>query len=418
MVRADGELVSAARGDEGFDGLPRASALSIRCVADIQPEPVDWMWRDRVPAGVVTALAGDGGLGKSTLAIHLAAQVTNGEAVGKTGTRRVGILLCEDSPEAVIQPRLKAAGADLRKVDVVAMPRDGIEGPLALPQDLHELRAYATEHRPDLLIADPVMGLLDGGVDAHRDGGKGGIRAVLGPLHRIAEDVGTTVIAVFHLNKGSGASSQRIGGSAAIRNAVRNVLMVAPHPDCRATGDDDGRRLIGHEKSNYGELQPTLEATVRSAPIVKPNGLPLLANNGKEATTVVMDIDGEADIDYRDALQAASAERKTGDGQSRSALDEAMAFVQEVLADGPMPTTKLEALAADAGIKKRTVDRARSELNVRAAKTAKGWAVTLPGGLGALGADSTNGLAPTGSPKSAKPSCELAALADDWEAML
>lgn len=370
-------------GDPPPAPFARDGSLLIRNVAGIVPEAVNWLWRDRIPVGVVSALAGDGGLGKSTLTMLIAAQVTRGEIVGKTGTKRVGILLCEDSPAAVIRPRLAAAGAVLENVDVLSVTRDGIDAPLSLPDDLGMLRGYVEEHRPELLIADPVMGLLSGGVDSHRDGGKGGIRAVLGPLHRIAEDTGTTIIAVFHLNKSGGPSGQRIGGSAAIRNAVRNVLMLAPHPDSRTDGDDDGRRVIGHEKSNYGETQRTLEAVVESAPVCGPTGAPLLRDDGTAVTTARMVLGEESDVDYRQALASASSEDKA-DGGDPDALGEAIGFLRDELANGPVPSRKLDACAADAGIAKRTLVRARKELGVKSAKGANGWTVSLPGILGTL----------------------------------
>lgn len=364
-----------------FVGMPPAELtgprLNVRIVSGIKPEPVDWLWRDRVPVGVVTALAGDGGLGKSTLTMHIAAEVTRGRAVGKTGTRRVSVLLCEDSPSAVIRPRLAAAGALLEQVSVVSVQRDGIDAPLVLPDELPLLRQHVQEFMPDLLIVDPVMGMLGGAVDGHRDGGKGGMRSVLNPLHRIAEDTGTTVIAVVHLNKGQGPSGQRIGGSAAIRNAVRNVLMLAPHPDARSGGEDDGRRLVGHEKSNYGVTQQTLEATVVGVPVETDAGVPLLDQSGQPITTAKLNVGDESDVDYRSALTAASSDDGPA-SDDRTALDEAVDFLRVELAGGPVSSKHLDRMAADAGSDRRRCGAPERSSRPRRSRRARGgWSLCL-----------------------------------------
>ena len=47
-------------------------------VADVDREPVRWLWPERIPLGKVTVLDGDPGTGKSTLTLTIAAKVTTG----------------------------------------------------------------------------------------------------------------------------------------------------------------------------------------------------------------------------------------------------------------------------------------------------------------------------------------------------
>jgi hypothetical protein len=54
-----------------------AGALT-RCMADVKPEAVRWLWPGRIPAGKLTILSGDPGLGKSFLTVDLAARVSRG----------------------------------------------------------------------------------------------------------------------------------------------------------------------------------------------------------------------------------------------------------------------------------------------------------------------------------------------------
>lgn len=341
-----------------------------------QVTATDWLWQDRIPAGELTVLAGDGGLGKSTFAAWLAAQVTTGAMTGVTGMRTVAVVLGEDDPARTVKPRYRAAGADMRNVTIVHAEQGFGKEVLVLPDDLAELREYVALNRPELLIVDPLSAHLNGNVDTHRDGGRGGMRQVLNPLSHMAQLYGATVLAIAHLNKGSGPAGQRIGGSAAVRNAARNVLVLAPHPDARATGQDDGRRVLGHDKSNSGPTQPSIDVTITAAPVLDTAGKPIIDRYGAPTTTSLVTIGDANRIDYTDALRTASGE----DDDARSTLDEALAFLRSELDGGAeIPSTKLVKHAADAGISERTLKRARRKLGVVSTKGANGWAVKLPG---------------------------------------
>ena len=71
----------------------------------------------------MAVLGGQPGLGKSQIAIRLAAAVTNGQGLpdGETciETGSVIILANEDDAARTIRPRLDAAGADVNKVHIV-----------------------------------------------------------------------------------------------------------------------------------------------------------------------------------------------------------------------------------------------------------------------------------------------------------
>src|SRR3989338_8275154 len=55
----------------------RGTAI-VACFADIQPEPISWLWEGRIALGKLTLIAGDPGLGKSLLTATLAAHVSKG----------------------------------------------------------------------------------------------------------------------------------------------------------------------------------------------------------------------------------------------------------------------------------------------------------------------------------------------------
>src|SRR6266498_1540414 len=76
--------------------------------AKIQREAVEWLEPGRVPIGLVTVLAGVGGLGKSQWTCLLAARLSRGE-LGDPGVTLIAT--AEDSPSTTVVPRLEALEA-------------------------------------------------------------------------------------------------------------------------------------------------------------------------------------------------------------------------------------------------------------------------------------------------------------------
>src|SRR5437763_790483 len=102
-------------------------AIISRCAADITPEPVQWLWPGRISIGKQTLIAGDAGLDKSQIGIAVAAAVTTGGpwpcGQGRAPLGNVIVLSAEDDPADTIVPRLLAAGADRRRVELVTSVR-------------------------------------------------------------------------------------------------------------------------------------------------------------------------------------------------------------------------------------------------------------------------------------------------------
>jgi hypothetical protein len=64
----------------------------------------------------------------------------------------------------------------------------------------------------------------------------------------------------------------------------------------------------------------------------------------------------------------------------RSARDEARAFLEALLKDGPVSAETVLKQARKAGVAERTLYRAKAELQIKSQKTACGWAWALPTG--------------------------------------
>lgn len=187
---------------------PGVRRLRVRPAAEVRARPVGWLWRDLIPLGKVTVLAGSPGLGKSMLTARLAGMVTTGTASGDLeGPVDVLLASAEDDPEDTIKPRLLAAEADLERAKLIDLRENGpdglpVDGLVQLPRDAVEIEAAVVETGARLVVLDPVVAFLDADHSAYREQD---VRAALAPLKRLAEETGCAVVVVMHLNKGDGA---------------------------------------------------------------------------------------------------------------------------------------------------------------------------------------------------------------------
>ena len=142
----------------------------VRCMADVQPENVEWLWGGRIPRGKLSEVVGDPGEGKSTLVIQIVACISRGLALpGDPDDRsrapeRVLLLSAEDGPGDTIRPRLDSAGADPSCVHIF----DGIEDDegtlsqldLKSPDHRRRLAEVVSRLCVTLVVIDPITSYL------------------------------------------------------------------------------------------------------------------------------------------------------------------------------------------------------------------------------------------------------------------
>ena len=234
--------------------------------SQVCPKVVHWLWEGRLPKGALTLLAGREGLGKSTLCVWLAAQVTRGTLAGQSLGTPASVLwvTSEDDPGYNVVPRLMAAGADLDRVHFLEVKLlSGGTVPPVLPLDLEKVEAAIREVGAVLMVVDPLVSVLDSRLDSHKDHS---VRQALDPISKLARDAEVTVLGITHVGKSrQGDFSDRVLGSRGFTGAARSVLALMKDPD-----DPEERRLcLGLQKSNYGNRHevPTLSIEVQSATV-------------------------------------------------------------------------------------------------------------------------------------------------------
>lgn len=328
----------------------------------ITPEAVSWLWHGYLARGKVHIMAGAPSTGKTTLATGLIATVTCGGRWPDGSQAAPGSALIwsgEDSPADTLVPRLIAAGADLTKVRFVGSVTDG-SGPRPFDpaQDFFALQASAAEI-PDLAIVlvDPIVSAIAG------DGHKGNdVRRGLQPLVNFAHQLGCAVLGISHFSKGTAGRDpvERVTGSIAFGALARVVLATAKLPEA-----DGGGRILVRAKSNLGPDGGGFRYGIAPVEII----------GGIQTTRPewLAPLEGEA----RELLAAAESD---DDAETRSELDDAAAFLRDMLKDGPRGVKEVEAEARGAGHSDATLRRARRTIGVEAYKAGmkEGWKLRLP----------------------------------------
>ena len=120
-------------GSDAKHDAPKGRSLVMRCAADIEPEPIKWVWPGRIAKGKHTAIAGEPGIAKSQLALDFVATLTKGglwpHGEGQAPCGRVILLSAEDGAADTIVPRLMAAKADRSLVQIIhAVQNEGGKG--------------------------------------------------------------------------------------------------------------------------------------------------------------------------------------------------------------------------------------------------------------------------------------------------
>jgi hypothetical protein len=374
------------------DGKPAADATGqgnptpvVVRLDTVQPAAVEWLWRGWIPRRTVVLLDGDPGLGKSTIALDLAARVTRGWEMPPAGgpcegAEPEGVLLlsAEDDLARTIRPRLDAAGADPALVWFLQAIRTADdERPPVLPWDLTLAEGMILEHDVRLVVVDPLMAYLDGNISSFKDQD---VRRCMHRLTLLAHKTGAAILVIRHLNKlVGGPALYRGGGSIGIIGAVRSALLVGRDPT------DSSRCVLASNKSNLGPAPKSRLYTMTPA-------TPNVARIG---------CGEETDLTADDLVAKANGGRKRG--QTGEALEAAVAFLERALGDGPKWVEHLAKWAKAECVSWASVKRAKKELEIVAGHDgASGrWCWRLPGQDGlpqeaqqGQGAQITNNLSP------------------------
>jgi putative DNA primase/helicase len=333
-----------------------APRVILRRGCDVEPVPIDWLWSGWLAAGKLHLIGGAPGTGKTTVAVALAATVSSGGRWPDGSRARAGSVVIwsgEDDNADTLNPRLRAAGADLQRVHTVGGIIDqGESYPFDPSRDMAALRD-AISALPDvrLIVIDPVVSAISG--DSHKNAE---VRRGLQPLVDLAGELRCALLGVTHFSKGTSGRDpvERITGSLAF-GALARMVWVAAKQDT----DDDrpARRVLLRAKSNIGPDGGGFAYDLRQEPLPDYPDI--------EASRVIWGdaIEGTA----REVL--ADTEAQGEDAEERR---DAVSWLRELLSGGELPVNEVKRQADDAGHAWRTVQRAMRAAGVESKRSGFG----------------------------------------------
>lgn len=311
--------------------------LKIINMNDVEIEEVNWLLYPLIPYGKITILQGDPGEGKTTVMLHIIAKLTKAEPIfdfdKSTAPVEPGCVIyqtAEDGLGDTIKPRLVSADADCSKVLVID------DADKALTIDDERLEAALELTGAKLIVLDPLQGYLGSGVDMHR---ANEIRPLMHRLSSLAEKYQCAVVLIGHMNKNSGSKAgYRALGSIDIPAAARSVIV------CGRLKDEPEVRVLCQIKNS---LAP-------------------------ESKAIAFRLDREEGFKWIGEYDITAEELMSGETKS-SKLEEAKAFLSELLDEKKMAATEIYALAEKENIKMKTLRNAKSELEIDVTKENNRW---------------------------------------------
>ena len=202
---------------------------------DIETKPLKWLWPERIPQGKICWYTGKPKTGKSLALLDLIARVTTGTDwpdKAKNFLPPQDVLLCisEDGSGDTVIPRLKAAGADISRVNFFNRIKvNNGSRQLQLNKHTAMLRRYL-ESNPaiSVVILDPLESFAgDVNINSNQE-----IRPVMDALSAVCRKTGVTLIGIIHDNKRSDVTAiQKIPGGSAVGGVARAAWGFSRDPD-------------------------------------------------------------------------------------------------------------------------------------------------------------------------------------------
>ena len=133
---------------------------------------------------------------------------------------------------------------------------DGLETELPVTmKSISVLERALAEHKPALVVIDPLQAFLGAGVDMHRSNET---RPVLAGVASLAEKHGCAVLLIRHLGKSQADRAIYRGlGSIDFTAAARSVLLAGQDPN------DPAKRALIHTKSSLAETGASIGYELR-----------------------------------------------------------------------------------------------------------------------------------------------------------
>ena len=318
----------------------------MKCSSDVDFEEIDWIIPRFIARKTITTFAGLPGVGKSQLAVLIAAVLTSGKrwlksfeavAIGK-----VIYFQFEDLSKSSIKPRFALAGGihqHFFSMEGDARTDKGEIIGFDITRHMDSLSDYIERANTldgphiDLVIFDALSDFAGSGTDKNKENL---MRPIYRQLKDLAKKHNIAILLIDHFNKASDVSAiHKVGGSLTVTKVPRVVMGVFQ--------DEENPSMInvlpmktshfGKENGGYKFEIVNTELTVTINGVQKSMETPLL--------------------EFREYTNMKASDAIKPKEKKQSHLADAEAFIFDALKDGPVYKTELDEMAKLEGISPR-----------------------------------------------------------------
>ena len=305
------------------------------CVASVEKKEIQFLIEPYIIKNNITAIVGDGGVGKTFVWVDIASAISNGKLPAimgipfetktpNTENNKVLYFTSEDNTAETLRDRFEQAGADLNKLLFVPLEDKHFHNILLDSTELEELIKQA---KPALCVLDPLQSFVRGKMSDRNN-----MRRQLDCLTRLAKVYNVSFLIIVHTNKSTSTDARtKLSDSSDIWDKCRSVLFVGK------TSQNE-IRYLSQEKGNYTNESNKLDTQL------------FAIKDGR------IDHRGTTDKKYYDFATEVIFRKDT------TVKDNAKDFIINSLTDKEMKVKDLEESASAYGISKKTFERAKAEL--------------------------------------------------------
>ena len=333
------------------DEPPITGCADLVYLSDLQLQPVQWLWQDRLAPGTLAMISGVPGSGKTWVALAIAAALSRGRVPDTDETREPCNVLyasMEHGSSEIIHPRFARLGGDPTRFVVLRGAVSAPSASLDLRDTASVLEDALQRTHARLLILDSFRSYPGAGLDLHRPTET---LPILKKLARLAERHRCCILLVCHLSKRSlSRPGLRSPGSIEISAALRTEFLAGSSPDAPS------QPALLQVKSNLGPLAPALAYKIDNAGNFAWTGLSKLTR------------------------QEMLADRPTEAGLPKRQFACRRLAAASTCRTGSQSQYNIEIAAEREGVCISTLRRAKFDLGVRSAKDGVNgaWYWTLP----------------------------------------
>ena len=318
----------------------------VKPVIRIEEKEVEWLVPRWIPKGEITLLAGDGGIGKTSIWCRILSEITRGEPcflqkddMTVPESNRLCLFFSgEDSVGGRLKEHFALYGADQTKLITMEQTSENRNALRKLTFTSDELRALIVGLQPAICVFDPIQAFLP---ERFNMNSRNGIRSCMEALATLGKTYKTAFLLVAHTNKRESSSGRnRISNSADLWDAARSVIMTGYAGDA----NDPSLKYLSNEKNNYAPLQETVLYTISG-----DEGVRITGTTAKR----------EADF-----LREIKAGRKDVSHKINDCANAILALLEDA-EENTMKTAVLDRLLQDEGFSLITLKRAKAYLSAQ-----------------------------------------------------